>query len=139
MRNSMFLALSSLVVVLILLLFVLSALLGCAARPPPTTQLIIQDIAQTTGYVIGKNNPKLAKEFIHYTQVDREDILVLYDSWKRYLAYRLVDDEFLRMKVERMLSLMDIRLELRTDEEKVTIIRELFLEFISGLEAGINL
>ena len=43
-----------------------------------------------------------------------------------------------RMKVQKWLSLVDIRLELRTDEEKVEIIRELFGEFISGLRGEIN-
>ena len=58
-------------------------------------------------------------------------------GYAKSLAER-ADDGFLRMKVERWLSLLDIRLELRTDEEKVENIRGLFLEFIEGLNAGIR-
>ena len=122
-------------------LWIVAFLTSCASLSltPPTTQFIIQDITQTTGYLIGKNNPELAREFIKHTDPERTDLVTHWAFWKNYLAYKLTDDDgFQRMKVQKWLSLVDIRLELRTDEEKVEIIRELFGEFIAGLQEGIN-
>ena len=112
---------------------------GCAgiSLKAPTTQTLIKNATFLAGYEIGKGNLTLAKEIIHYTQVDREDILVLYESWKRYLAYRLKDPVH-RSLVIAMLDLVELDLKLKPDKEKVRIIRELFREFISGLEAGIQ-
>lgn len=134
MRNWIILGLMGLVA------FIISvSMIGCAtlSLKLPTTQSLTRTAIQTTGYAIGKNNPELAKEFIKYTQVDREDILVLYESWKRYLAYRLADDDFLWM-VERMLSLVDAGLAFKPDVEREAIIRRVFGEFIAGLRGGMD-
>ena len=103
----------------------------------PTTQMVIKNATFLAGYEIGKANPTLAKEFIHYTQVDREDILTLFPSWKRYLAYRLKDPVHRRL-VGTMLALVEIDLQLKSPIEQEKVIRELFKEFILGLEAGID-
>ena len=112
---------------------------GCAgiSLKAPSTQMLIQNATYLAAYEIGKANPTLAKEFIHYTQVDREDILTLFPSWKRYLAYRLEDPVHRRL-VGTMLALVEIDLQLKSPIEQEKTIRELFREFIAGLKAGID-
>ena len=111
---------------------------GCAlSLKAPTPQMLIQDATYIASYTIGRENPTLAKEFIKYTQVDREDILTLYPSWQNYLSYRL-EDPIHRRLVGTMLGLVDIDLQLKVPTEQEKIIRELFREFISGLKAGID-
>ena len=82
---------------------------GCAgigfSLKAPTTQALTKTAAFLAGYEIGKSRPELAEEFIHYTQVDREDVVVLYDSWTRYLAYRLGADPVHRKLFVNMLIL----------------------------------
>jgi hypothetical protein len=119
---------------IIWLIFLGYLMSGCATLSikPPT----IQDTAQTAGYIVALKNPDLVEEFIHHTTVGKEDVLVLYPNWKRYLAYRLGEEDFLVVK--SLLTLVDIRLEFKTDEQREAIIRELFREFVAGLEAGIN-
>ena len=113
---------------------------GCAgiSFKAPTTQALIKTTAFLAGYEIGKANPELAGEFIHYTQADRADILTFYDSWKRYLAYRLGTDAVNRKLIENMLEAMEIEFVFKPPDEKVAIIRGLFMEFVEGLEAGIE-
>lgn len=114
-------------------------LTSCAtlSLKPPTTQMLIKNATYLAGYEIGKANPELAKEFIHYTQVDREDILTLFPSWKRYLDYRLKDPVHRRL-VGTMLALVEIDLQLKIPIEQEKAIRALFKEFIAGLKAGID-
>lgn len=103
----------------------------------PTSQMLIKNAAVFAGYEIGKAKPELATEIIHYTQVDREDILIFYGSWRRYLAYRLSDDPIHRRLIGNMLGLIELELKSKSLEEQEKIIRDLFTELISGLEAGI--
>ena len=103
----------------------------------PTTQILIKDATFLAGYEIGKGNPTLAKEFIKHTKVGKEDILTLFPSWKRYLSDRLKDPVHRRLVIA-MLDLVELDLKLKPDQEKVIIIRELFREFIKGLEIGIS-
>ena len=103
-----------------------------------TVETVKKSAPFIAGYEIGKANPELAGEFIHYTQADRADILTFYDSWKRYLAYRLGTDAIHRKLVYDMLSLVEIDLKFRPPDEKIAIIRGLFMEFIEGLNAGIK-
>ena len=112
---------------------------GCAgiSLKAPTTQMVIKTATFLAGYEIGKGNLTLATEFIKYTQVDREDILTLFPLWKRYLAYRLKDPVHRRL-VGTMLALVEIDLQLKSPIEQEKVIRELFREFIAGLEAGIK-
>jgi hypothetical protein len=109
---------------------------GCATIPislkPPT----IQETAQTVGYAIAVKNPDLVKELIKHTTVGKEDVLVLYPNWKRYLSYRLSKEDFL--VVQALLTLVDRSLVLESRDAQEAIIRGLFLAFISGLEAGIK-
>ena len=124
---------------LLLSLIILFIIGGCAgiSLKAPTTQMLIQNPTYLAGYEIGKANPTLAKEFIKHTKVGKEDILTLFPSWKRYLSDRLKDPVHRRL-VGTMLDLVELDLKLKPDKEKVRIIRELFKEFISGLEAGIQ-
>ena len=126
--------------VVVIMVIVLLFTSGCSwiSLKVPTTQALTKTAAFLAGYEIGKSRPELAEEFIHYTQVDREDVVVLYDSWKRYLAYRLGADPVHRKLIENMLDLVEIDLELKVDAEKEKIIRELFTEFIEGLQVGID-
>jgi hypothetical protein len=122
--------------IVIFVVLLLSALLigGCAtiSLKPPT----IQDSARTAGYLVALNSPDLVEELIKHTTVGQQDPLVLYPNWKRYLSYRLGEEGFL--VVQALLTLVDVRLEFKTDEEKVAIIRELLRNFIVGLETGIQ-
>ncbi len=111
---------------------------GCISLKSPTTQILTKTAAFLAGYEIGKDNPELAGEFIHYTQADRADILTFYDSWKRYLAYRLGTDAVNRKLIENMLEAVEIEFVFKAPDEKIAIIRGLFMEFVEGLEAGIQ-
>ena len=122
---------------LILFGCLMSACAGISLKAP-TTQALTKTAAFLAGYEIGKARPELAEEFIHYTQVDREDILVLYDSWKRYLAYRLGADPVHRKLIENMLELVEVDFGLKTTVEQEVLIQGLFTEFISGLETGLS-
>ena len=112
---------------------------GCAgiSFKAPTTQTLIKDATFLAGYEIGKANPTLAKEFIKHSKVGKEDIVVLYASWKRYLSDRLKNPVHQRL-VGTMLGLVEIDLQLKSPIEQEKVIRELFKDFIAGLEAGIN-
>ena len=114
-------------------------LTGCAfSFKNPTAQILTKTAAFLAGYEIGKANPELAGEFIHYTQADRADILTFYDSWKRYLASRLGTDAVNRKLIENMLEAVEVEFVFKSPEKKVAIIRGLFMEFIEGLNAGIK-
>lgn len=125
--------------ILAIILMLLGFISGCShiSLKAPTTQILIKDATFLAGYEIGKANLTLAAEFIKHTQIDREDILTLYPSWKRYLAYRLEDPVHRRL-VGTMLALVEIDLQLKIPVEQEKVIRELFREFIVGLEAGID-
>ena len=114
-------------------------LTGCALSfKNPTTQILTKTATFFAGYEIGKANPELAGEFINYTQADRVDILTFFDSWKRYLAYRLGTDPIHRKLIQDMLNMVEIDLKFQTPDVQEGIIRELFTEFVEGLEAGID-
>lgn len=125
------------VVVIMVITLLLAS--GCAfSLKSPTTQVLTKTAAFLAGYEIGKANPELAGEFIHYTQTDRADILDFYDSWKRYLAYRLGTDAVNRKLIENMLEAVEVEFVFKSPMEKTAIIRGLFSEFVEGLEAGIQ-
>ena len=113
-------------------------LTGCAfSFKNPTTQILTKTATFLAGYEIGKANPELAGEFIHYTDPGRANILVFYDSWKRYLAYRLGTDAVNRKLIENMLEAVEIEFVFKAPDTKIAIIRGLFMEFVEGLNAGI--
>lgn len=127
----------------VLLVFIVSftvIITGCASLSlkAPTTQMLIRAATFTAGYEVGRAVPKhIAEELIHFTQVDREDILTLYPSWRRYLLYRVKDPAHRRL-IAGMLELVDIELKFKPTKEQEEIIRRLFREFIAGVEEGIN-
>lgn len=112
---------------------------GCShiSLKAPTTQMVIKTTTFLAGYEIGKAEPTLAKEFIKHTKVGKEDIFVLYESWKRYLADCLKDPVHRRL-VGTMLALVEIDLQLKSPIEQEKVIREVFREFIAGLKTGID-
>lgn len=118
------------------LIGLLSVFPGCATFPislkPPTSQ----DAAQTAGHIIAVKNPELIVELIKHTTVGKEDVLVLYPNWKRYLEYRLGKEGFLVVKA--LLVLVDQTLVFQPRDAREAIIRGLFLAFISGLKAGVK-
>lgn len=128
------------IVTFVLVLFVALLIGGCAgiSLKSPTTQILTKTAAFLAGYEIGKANTELAGEFIHYTQAGRADILDFYDSWKRYLAYRLGTDAVNRKLIENMLEAVEVELKFKPPKEQVAIVRGLFGEFVDGLRAGIN-
>ena len=103
-----------------------------------TVETVKKSAPFIAGYEIGKANPELAGEFIHYTDPGRANILVFYDSWKRYLAYRLGTDAVNRKLIENMLEAVEIEFVFKSPDKKIAIIRGLFMEFVEGLEAGIK-
>lgn len=125
------------IIVVIVFAFMLNACAGISFKEP-TTQILTNAATYLAGYEIGKAEPELANEFIKYTQTDREDILAFFESWKRYLASRLVDDPVHRKLIKEMLGLVEVDLQLKSPVEQEEIIRELFREFIDGLEVGID-
>ena len=125
---------------MMLLLF----LIGCATMQKvgisikaPTTQMLIKNAAFLAGYTIGKDMPVIAAEIKHYSQPGKANILVLYENWKRYLAYRLKDPVHRQLAMS-MLSLVDIDLQMKPPIEQEKTIRELLKDFISGLEVGMK-
>lgn len=128
----------TMIVWLILFGYLMSACAGISLKEP-ITQIVVQDLAQTTGYFIGKDNPGLAKEMIaHDSKADKEDVLAYWPSWKNYLTYRIKDD-FLKMKVNNLLKNVDIELGLKVEpSEQIEIIKSILEGFISGLEVGIK-
>lgn len=132
-------------IIIICLIFVIVGfiLTSCAtlSLKAPTTQMLIQDVTQTTGYLIGKKYPQFGTELLKYTQIflnqeGRE--LVNYQYWKEYILGSLAKDEFLQLKFECLLNLIEMDLQLKEPTEQQRIIKELFKEFISGLETGIQ-
>ena len=119
------------------IVMVLFFMIGCAG----TSKLFVHDATQTTGYVIAKKNPQLGNELLKYTKVfltQPGQELVNFQSWKKFFIKSVVEDAFLRMKAERFLSLVEIDLKLKNSIEKQEIIMDVFTEFVSGLEIGIN-
>ena len=121
---------------MILFGYLMSACAGISLKAP-TTQMVIQNATYLAAYTIGKANPTLAAEFIKHSKVGKEDILTLFPSWKRYLSDRLEDPVHRRL-VGTMLALVEIEIQLKSPIEQEKVIRELFLEFITGLKAGID-
>ena len=122
-----------------------SILYGCATMEKvgislkaPTAQALTKGFAYEAGFIIGEEEPALAKEFLEYTQVDRKDLDTFYPSWKRYLSSKLTDKPRYQRLIRLALSAVDIRLEFKRTDEQNKIIRELFREFIAGLQAGID-
>ena len=81
-------------------------MIGCAgiSLKSPTTQIIIQDVTQTTGYMIAKKNSQLGKELMEYTKIflaQSGQELVNFQSWKKFIAKSLVEDEFLKLIVKK--------------------------------------
>ncbi len=121
------------------IIFWIVIIVGCAtfSLKAPTTQMLIRTATFAAGYEIGKANPALAVEIMGHTEVDRKDILTFYLSWKNYLAYRL-EDPIQRRLVATMLNLVSVDLQVKSDADREEIIRNLFREFIAGLQEGIN-
>ena len=123
-----------------ILICIIVMLSGCAgiSLKAPTTQILIKSPIFTAGYEIGKNiPPAIAKEIIHHSTVGEENVLVLYPNWKRYLSYRLTNPDHRRL-IEVVLKAVDLSLVIKAPDKQEKVIRELFKEFISGLEAGID-
>ena len=124
---------------LVIIVWLAITLFGCAlSLKSPTSQMVIKTATFAAGYETGKAYPEIGKEIIEKTDVDRKDLLTYFDSWQNYLAYRLVDDPVRAKLVENMLGLVQVDWEIKPSEERVEAIRELFREFIVGLQAGID-
>ena len=130
--------LSSYAIILIVIL-VIVILNSCAlSLKSPTTQALIKTTVFLAGHEIGKAKPESAKDLIDYTQTDRADILTFFDSWRKEVASRVSDDPIHRKLIQDMLNLVEIDLKFQAPDVQEGIIRDLFKEFVSGLEAGLN-
>lgn len=106
-----------------------------------TVETVKKSAPFIAGYEIGKANPELAGEFIESTPAARDiilDTLKFYDFWKERIAYRLGTDAVNRKLIQNMLEAAEIEFVFKAPNEKIAIIRGLFMEFIEGLNAGIG-
>ena len=121
------------------ILLTLALIFGCAgiSFESPITQKLTKSPIFNAGYEIAKNiSPSITKEIIHHSTVGEENVFVLYPNWKRYLSYRLTNPDH-RDLIDAVLKVVDLSLVFKPSEEQEKIIRDLFTELISGLEAGI--
>ncbi len=113
---------------------------GCAgiSLKAPTTQAFTKGLVYEAGLIIGEEEPALAQEFLEYTQIDRKDLDTFYFSWKRHFSSKLTDKPRYQRLIRLALIPVDVQLEFKPPDEQKVIIRELFQEFVAGLNEGIR-
>lgn len=119
----------------VLLIFtVVAFLVSSCAFKQPEGKIITEIVAQDVGYLIAKENPKLATRILKYMETEPDSI-----SWKAWMIAQLVDDEFLRMNFEKLVLLIEVDLEGIDDIEKLlTVITPILRSFAKGIRVGLK-
>lgn len=130
-----------------IILLTMCLVYGCAFLRQPEARVVTEIVAQDIGYLMARENPKLATIVLEYTEIwDTETwfdaalvIETAFDDWRTWVVARLMDDELLRMSFERLVSLIEIELEGVGDvEERMRTVIPVLRSFAEGIRAGLR-
>ena len=128
------LSLIGLALMLIVLIAFLVLIPSCATFQQSEKDIITEIIAQDVGYLIAKENPKLAALVLKYMETEPDSI-----SWKAWMIAQLVDDEFLRMNFEKLALLIEVDLKGIDDiEKRLAVITPILRSFARGIRVGLK-
>lgn len=121
-----------------LMLFMLFAFLvlmpSCTFLQQPERKIITEIVAQDVGYLIAKEDPKLAILILKYMETEPDSV-----SWKAWIIAQLINDEFLRMNFEKLVSLIEVDLEGIDDiEKRISVITPILRSFAEGIKIGLK-
>lgn len=120
----------------IIMLFALLALFisGCALFKQPKGEILTEIIAQDVGYIIAKENPELAATILEYMETMPD-----FENWKTWVIARVVDDEFLQMNFEKLVSLIEVDLKgINNIKMQMDIIMPILQNFAQGIKIGLK-
>lgn len=123
-------------IIMFLTLLVLLVLFvsGCAFFKQPQGEIFTEIIAQDVGYIIAKENPDLATSLLKYMETMPD-----FENWKTWVIVRLVEDEFLRMNFEKLVSLIEVDLKgINNIEKQMDIIMPILQNFAQGIKIGLK-
>ena len=114
----------------------------CVSLKAPEVGLIAEVTSQNLGYAIAKKNPTEVTKLLQQTQNFLDDIsktnaLTLYNQWAAYVLALAVQDPYLRMNCEKLLTLVEIDLKNKPVTECLTTVQQVLTDFLAGLKAAL--
>lgn len=113
---------------------------GCAFLKVAEKDIIAEIVAQDVGCLIAKENPELGAAILEYTEWTLETTEGFgFDIWRDYICNLLIDDKFLRVNFEKLVSLIEVDLGGIGDiEECISVMIPVLRSFTEGIRIGLS-